>query len=119
MDLWIDAGRRTGLHSLKRRECFPMEPRRIDAFATLVLEAAANPEMLPDGSLLVLKINAKRQFQIHHYWPATGKLEPRESGAEQGAGGILRFGSGLAAWILCSQGNYVFSAILKGGLLTP
>ena len=42
----------------------------------LVLEAAANPEMLPDGSLLVLKINAKRQFQIHHYWPETGKLEP-------------------------------------------
>jgi dipeptidyl aminopeptidase/acylaminoacyl peptidase len=42
----------------------------------LVLEAAANPEMLPDSSLLVLKINAKRQFQIHHYWPETGKLEP-------------------------------------------
>ena len=42
----------------------------------LVLEAAANPEMLPDGSLLVLKIDAKRQFQIHHYWPETGKLEP-------------------------------------------
>ena len=43
----------------------------------LVLEAAANPEMLPDGSLLVLKINAKRQFQIHRgYWPDAGKLEP-------------------------------------------
>ena len=42
----------------------------------LVLEAAANPEMLPDGSLLVLKINARREFQIHHYWPETGKLEP-------------------------------------------
>lgn len=42
----------------------------------LVLEAAANPEMLPDGSLLVLKINANRQVQIHHYWPESGKLEP-------------------------------------------
>jgi eukaryotic-like serine/threonine-protein kinase len=42
----------------------------------LVLEGAANPEMLPDGSLLVLKINAKRRFQIHHYWPESGKLEP-------------------------------------------
>jgi len=42
----------------------------------LVLEAATNPEMLPDGSLLVLKINANRQFQIHRYWPETGKLQP-------------------------------------------
>jgi len=42
----------------------------------LVLEGAANPEMLPDGSLLVLKINQNRQVQIHHYWPETGKLEP-------------------------------------------
>jgi predicted Ser/Thr protein kinase len=42
----------------------------------LVLEGAANPEMLPDGSLLVVKIDARRRFQIHHYWPETGKLEP-------------------------------------------
>jgi len=42
----------------------------------LVLEGAAYPEMLPDGSLVVVKIDAKRQFQIYHYWPETGKLEP-------------------------------------------
>lgn len=41
-----------------------------------MLEAATNPEMLPDGSLLVLKTNAKRQYQLHHYWPETGRLEP-------------------------------------------
>ncbi len=42
----------------------------------LVMEDAANPEMLPDGSLLVVKIDARRKFQIHHYWPETGRLEP-------------------------------------------
>ena len=42
----------------------------------LVLDAALNPEMLPDGSLLVLKINSKRRQQIHRFWPDTGRLEP-------------------------------------------
>ena len=42
----------------------------------LVIEGAVNPEMLPDGSLLVLKIDAKRRFQIYHFWPETGKLQP-------------------------------------------
>ena len=42
----------------------------------LVLDGASTPEMLPDGSLLVLKIDAKRKMQIHHFWPETGKLEP-------------------------------------------
>jgi predicted Ser/Thr protein kinase len=41
----------------------------------LVLEGALNPEMLPDGSLLVLKIDAKRNLQIYHFWPETGKLQ--------------------------------------------
>jgi len=42
----------------------------------LVLDDALNPEMLPDGSLLVLKIDAKRKFQVFHFWPDTGKLQP-------------------------------------------
>jgi len=42
----------------------------------LVLESAANPEMLADGSLLVVKIDSKRLYQVHRYWPETGKLEP-------------------------------------------
>lgn len=41
-----------------------------------MIEGAVNPEMLPDGSLLVLKIDAKRRFQIYHFWPETGKLQP-------------------------------------------
>ena len=42
----------------------------------LVLDDALNPEMLPDGSLLVLKTDAKRKFQVFRFWPETGKLQP-------------------------------------------
>ncbi|MEO8432851.1 MAG: protein kinase [Acidobacteriota bacterium] len=41
-----------------------------------VLEDAQGPEALPDGSLLVVKRNAQRLFQIHHFWPDTGRLAP-------------------------------------------
>ncbi len=41
----------------------------------LVLENALCPEMLPDGSLLVLRVNAKRRQQIHRFWPENGKLQ--------------------------------------------
>ncbi len=42
----------------------------------LVLENASRPESLPDGSLLVAKINAQRQSQIHRFWPQSGRLDP-------------------------------------------
>ncbi len=41
----------------------------------LVLEEAGRPEVLPDGSLLVTKINAQRQPQIYRFWPQNGRLE--------------------------------------------
>ena len=42
----------------------------------LVLDGASTPEMLPDGSLLVLKINTRHRLQIHRFWPESGRLEP-------------------------------------------
>src|SRR5262245_32962242 len=42
----------------------------------LVLEDAMGPQSLPDGSLLVTRLNAERRFQIHRFWPATNRLEP-------------------------------------------
>ena len=42
----------------------------------LVLEDARSPEALPDGTLLVVRINANRESQIYHFWPETGRLEP-------------------------------------------
>ena len=41
----------------------------------LVIESAAAPEPLPDGSLALLKINADRQPQLHRFWPSNGRLE--------------------------------------------
>ncbi|MGH9255572.1 MAG: protein kinase domain-containing protein [Vicinamibacterales bacterium] len=42
----------------------------------IVLEDAIGPELLSDGSLLVTRINADRVFQLHRFWPETGRLEP-------------------------------------------
>lgn len=41
----------------------------------LVLEDAATPEVLPDGSLLVQRIDPDRRDRIYHYWPDTGRLQ--------------------------------------------
>ena len=41
----------------------------------IVLEDAMGPELLPDGSLLVTRINTDRLYQLHHFWPETGRLE--------------------------------------------
>jgi serine/threonine protein kinase len=41
----------------------------------LVVENAFSPEPLPDGSLLIVKLNAERKFQLHRFWPGTGRIE--------------------------------------------
>ena len=41
-----------------------------------VLEDAQGPEALPDGSLLVVKRDAARNFQIHRFRPDSGALTP-------------------------------------------
>ncbi len=41
----------------------------------LVLENADNPAALPDGSLLLSRINQQRRWQLFHFWPETGKLQ--------------------------------------------
>src|SRR5262249_45424501 len=41
-----------------------------------VLEDAQSPEALPDGSLLVVKRDAARNFQVHRFSPGTGALVP-------------------------------------------
>jgi hypothetical protein len=42
----------------------------------LLIENAARPEPLPDGSLLLVRLNNDRQPQIHRLWPENGRLEP-------------------------------------------
>jgi serine/threonine protein kinase/sugar lactone lactonase YvrE len=41
----------------------------------LVLEGASSPEALPDGTLLVLRLNAGRRYQVFRFWPDTGRLQ--------------------------------------------
>ncbi len=40
-----------------------------------VLENAMSPEPLPDGSLMVVKINPAHLYQPFRYWPDTGKIQ--------------------------------------------
>ncbi len=41
----------------------------------LVLENAFLPEALPDGSLLIVKLNTQGKFQLHRFWPGTGRIQ--------------------------------------------
>jgi tRNA A-37 threonylcarbamoyl transferase component Bud32 len=41
----------------------------------LILEDAVGPEVLPDGSLLVVRTNKDRAYQLYHFWPESGRLE--------------------------------------------
>jgi serine/threonine protein kinase len=64
-----------------------------------VLEDAQGPEALPDGSLLVVKRDAARNFQIHRFRPDTGALTPLGPAvaAEGGTWSLRAFPDGKAA----------------------
>jgi serine/threonine protein kinase len=64
-----------------------------------VLEDAQAPEALPDGSLLVVKRDASRNFQIHRFRPDSGALTPIGPAivAEGGTLGARAFPDGKAA----------------------
>ena len=42
----------------------------------LVLDDALTPRVLPDGSMLVVRINAERSPQLHRFWPDSGRVDP-------------------------------------------
>jgi hypothetical protein len=41
----------------------------------LLLEDAQDPEVLPDGSFLVVRIDRDRNFRVHRFWPESGKVQ--------------------------------------------
>jgi len=41
----------------------------------LVVEDAVGPQALPDGSLLVTRVNPDRRKQVYRFWPETRRLE--------------------------------------------
>ncbi len=52
----------------------------------LVLSDAGSPSVLPDGSLLVARVNAARHLQMYRYWPSSGKLDTLPATGRLGAG---------------------------------
>src|ERR1022692_2633140 len=72
----------------------------------LILENAMTPEVLPDGSLLLIKIDSEHRNALYHYWPDSGKLQsyPIEvppqfasSRAIPGTPQVLTFGHSLVS----------------------
>jgi hypothetical protein len=41
----------------------------------LVIDDAISPEVLPDGSFLIQRLNADRQYQLHRVWPETDRVQ--------------------------------------------
>jgi Tol biopolymer transport system component len=41
----------------------------------LVLEDAAYPQALPDGSLIIERLTSDRKWQLHRFWPESGRIQ--------------------------------------------
>ena len=52
----------------------------------LVLENALTPEVLPDGTLLLYRLNSQRSLQLFRYWPETGRLQDMPVVSRAGVG---------------------------------
>lgn len=52
----------------------------------LLLENAQCPHALPDGSLIVVRIEASGQYRLFRFWPDSGKLEGLPAFAKGGVG---------------------------------
>ena len=53
----------------------------------LLLEGAQCPHALPDGSLIVVRIDSSQRYRLYHFWPDSGKLQPLPALA---GGGLLQ-----------------------------
>jgi hypothetical protein len=77
----------------------------------LVLEDAAIPEVLPDGSLLVTRIDAERKLRIYHYWPDSGRLQP--------LGGYLSSTAATALRVFPDGREAIFFGMADGADASP
>lgn len=51
------------------------EVSRLGGDAHLVLKDAMAPEPLPDGSLVAIRVNKERTYQLYRFWPDSGRIE--------------------------------------------
>jgi hypothetical protein len=56
----------------------------------LVLEAASDPVPLPDGSLVVVRLNAEREAQLYRFKPETADLQPLNAALPGAYGAAVR-----------------------------
>ena len=92
-----------------------------------ILEDAQGPEALPDGSLLVVKRDAARNFQIHRFRPDTGAVTPLGPAvaAEGGTFALRAFPDGKSAIFWgrlagpAEQPRRVYLLDLASGRATP
>jgi hypothetical protein len=92
----------------------------------LVLEDAMFPEPLPDGSLLVVRINPENRRQLFRYWPDSGKLQgyavqpiTELSGPRSVRGGRLALVIGVATAPGADHGVHAWIVDLLSGELRP
>jgi len=92
----------------------------------LVQEDAMFPEPLPDGSLLLVRINPENRRQLFRYWPDTGKLQgyavqptSELSGPRSVRGGSLALVIGLAMTPGADRGVHAWTVDLLSGELRP
>jgi eukaryotic-like serine/threonine-protein kinase len=56
-----------------------------------VLPDASSPTPLPDGSLLVERLNSRSDRQLHRFWPEGERLEPLPAINSGGTGAVMPF----------------------------
>ncbi|HSR91549.1 MAG TPA: protein kinase [Gemmatimonadales bacterium] len=56
----------------------------------LVLADAGYPEVLPDGSLLVGRLNADRNLQMYRFWPENGRIDTLDALCPASPGTVFR-----------------------------
>jgi hypothetical protein len=59
----------------------------------LVLADANTPNVLPDESLLVTRIDQERRWRICHFWPESGRIDTFPAAVRGGAQGVAMRGS--------------------------
>jgi predicted Ser/Thr protein kinase len=72
----------------------------------LLLENASLPEALPDGSIVVKRINSQHQGQLFRFWPQSGRLQELPLLVDffaAGYGGTVRAMTGQAAAVVIGR----------------
>jgi eukaryotic-like serine/threonine-protein kinase len=63
---------------------------RLGGEERLVLEDAANPAVLPDGSMLAIRVDKDRRNQLIHFWPESAQVQALKAWAAISAESMFR-----------------------------